>query len=204
MACSPDPRHTYDAGVTTHLVRPRRPADLPALVEVLAQQQARSGYPHVWPRPGPVVDFVCRTGELAAWTAELDGAPVGHVSLLEVGPDEPAALTWVRATGSDRGDLACVSALFVAHPHWSRGIGVRLLEAACDWARDRDKVPCLDVVPEHTRALDLYRRKGWREVGTLRPDWLRADAGPVLLLVAGPHAGPHAELTGQPAATGSD
>lgn len=181
--------------MSPHLLRRRRDDDLPALADVLAGQQPHSGYPYVWPRERPV-DFVRRDGELAAWTAELDGAPVGHISLLAVAPEDPAAPGWSEGTGLRPDELACVSALFVARTHWSRGIGVDLLRTACEWAQTLGLLPCLDVVPEHARALDLYRRLGWREVGRMRPDWLRDGAGPVLLLVAAPGPGSTAGTVG--------
>ena len=45
------------------VVRERRAEDLPVLVEVLAAQQASSGYPVRWPLPIPVRDVLVRRGE---------------------------------------------------------------------------------------------------------------------------------------------
>lgn len=168
---------------TEHLLRPRRDEDLPALTRVLAAQQPHSGYPYVWPRPAPVAEFVVRAGELRAWTAELDGRPVGHLSLTRVDAADPAGPLWAEVAGRPVADLVCVSALFVDHELWSRGIGTDLLREARTWARDHGRVCCLDVVPEHARALQVYRRAGWREAGTLQPGWLDPQDGPQLLLV---------------------
>lgn len=169
--------------MTTHLLRPRRDDDLPDLAQILAVQQPHSGYPYVWPRPAPVTDFIRRVDELATWTAERDGAPVGHVSLIRVSDSEPAGPAWAAAAGCEISALACVGAFFVDHRLWSTGIGADLLGKALAWAHARAMVCCLDVVPEHARALAFYRRAGWREAGTLRPDWLAAEDGPALLLV---------------------
>jgi hypothetical protein len=41
----------------------------------------------------------------------------------------------------------------------------------------------------HPAALGLYRETGWREVHSLRPDWLReaaGDEGPDVVVMVGP------------------
>ncbi len=167
-------------------IRPRVEEDLPHLEEVLAAQQAHSGYPYVWPRPTPVTDFVRRRGELAAWTVLTGDRPVGHVSLLTVTDCDPAGPIWAHSGGCPVHDLACVAALFVDHGHWGQGLGTGLLRTATDWALERSRVLCLDVVPGHDRALEMYRRRGWRVAGSLSPSWLDADDGPLLLLTAAP------------------
>ena len=60
-------------------VRPRRPADVPGLVDVLREQQPTSRYPFRDPLPIPVERFFHTDDAVGAWTAELDGRPVGHV-----------------------------------------------------------------------------------------------------------------------------
>lgn len=170
--------------MTEHRLRPRYDDDLPALTAVLAAQRPHSGYPYVWPQRRPLVDFVRRAGELVAWSAVLGDQPVGHVSLTEVSEQDPAGPQWAQTAGCDVAALVCVSALFVEHTLWAHGIGADLMRAATGWARKHDRVPCLDVVPEHARALAFYRRAGWRAAGTAQPPWLAAADGPQLLLVA--------------------
>lgn len=155
-------------------VRPRTPADVPALVEVLARQQAGSRYPLRWPLPFPVERFVVRDAEEASWVAEVDGRVVGHVAVTRV--EQPADFRTV-------GDLAAVSVLFVADEVRGTGVGGRLLDAAVGWIRERGRVPVLDVVPRHSRAVDVYRRRGWVEVARRRPDWLPADEEDLVLIV---------------------
>ena len=59
-----------------------------------------------------------------------------------------------------------------------------------DWMdMERDRVPVLDVVRAHERALAVYRRRGWEAVGELRPDWLPAEEQPLLLMRLGAEAG---------------
>src|SRR5690606_8549820 len=60
-------------------VRPRRAADLAPLGEALLAQQPGSRYPFRNPLPAPVAEFMHFPDAAAAWTAELDGRPVGHV-----------------------------------------------------------------------------------------------------------------------------
>lgn len=169
-------------------VRARRPADLPALVDLLGAQQAGSGYPVRWPLPFPVEEFLVRPGELGAWVAVAGDRVVGHVSVLH--PREGwEAEGWLAGTGLGPERLAAVSVLFVDPTVAGRGIGTRLLDTAVDRARALDRTPVLDVVQEHSIAADLYRRRGWRVIGEARPPWLPPDRRPVLLMSLAPAAG---------------
>lgn len=162
------------------VVRERRPADVPRLVELLAEQQSVSSYPVRWPLPFPAEDFVVRRSERCAWVAELDGEVVGHVTVAD--PEELAP-RFAAATGADA--LGMVSVLFTGLAARGRGVGGVLLESAVSWVRGRGEVPVLDVVPVHEVALRLYRERGWVEVGTDRFGWM-ADDVPDLLLMALP------------------
>ncbi len=161
------------------VVRERRAEDLPVLVEVLAAQQASSGYPVRWPLPIPVRDFLVRPGEERAWVAERDGAVVGHAAVYRL--SEQLRDPFVAALGTD--ELAEVAVLFVAHDVVGTGVGGRLLDTAVDWIVASGRRPVLDVVPTHARALDVYRHRGWQVVGEVRPVWLAPDF-PALVLMA--------------------
>lgn len=170
-------------------VRPRQPADLPVLAEVLAAQQPVSGYPQSWPLPYPVESFLAREGELGAWVAEVDdaGMPrgrrvVGQASVTTVSPSDEAD-GWTSALGCSIDDIAAVSALFVDHTITGRGIGAALLARAAVEIRALGRRPVLDVVQETTAAVRLYERSGWQVVGQARPWWLPDDLKPVLLMV---------------------
>ena len=159
------------------VVRPRTPADVPALCALLADQAEASGYPIRWPWSGPVEEFIVRRGELQAWTAvpaDQPDRPVGHVSVTEVHDDvdDGIASGWMAATGARVEDLACISVLFVDQGIRGAGIGSALLDTATAWILERGRVPVLDVVSQHQAVIDLYRRRGWREVGTADPPWL--------------------------------
>jgi GNAT superfamily N-acetyltransferase len=164
------------------VVRERRESDLPALVEVLTAQQAATQYPVRWPLPFPVEDFLVRAGEERAWVAELDGAVVGHVAVyrLEGGLRE----SFVAALGTE--DLAELAVLFVAGEVVGTGVGGRLHDTAVDWILASGRLPVLDVVPVHARAVEVYRHRGWREVGEVRPVWLAEDFPALVLMALGP------------------
>ena len=165
---------------------PREPTDVPVLADVLAEQQPSSRYPFRWPLPFPVEQFLVREHEEAAWVARVDGRPIGHVSVSRVAG--AMAVPFAAATGRPVEELALVTVLFVATGAQGSGVGGRLLDTAVDWARGRGRLPVLDVVQAHERALSVYRRRGWEVVGEMRPDWLPAEEQPLLLMRLGGEA----------------
>ncbi|HET7761360.1 MAG TPA: GNAT family N-acetyltransferase [Phycicoccus sp.] len=165
-------------------LRPRVPADLPALVSLLTAQRATTGYPVRWPLPFPVEDFIVRPSEIAAWVAVDPArahAVVGHVSLTEVGTGWETR-GWCSGTGQPASRLAAVAVLFVAPRATGRGVGGMLLATAVGHARSLGRTPVLDVVTESSRALALYERAGFRVVGHTRPPWLPPDRAPLTLM----------------------
>lgn len=169
----------------TTVVRRRREADLPALVTLLAEQQPFTEYPLRWPLPFPVEQFLVRETEEAAWVVELDGQVAGHVSVAGPGPELAAPLT--ALAGTDR--MAMISVLVVRLDAGGRGLGTLLLDTAVAWIRESGRLPVLDVVPTHDRAVGLYRARGWQEVGHLRPGWLPEER-PALLVMTLPMSTP--------------
>lgn len=168
--------------MTDLVVRPREQGDLPALAEVLGAQRDDSRYPLRWPLPFPVEEFIVRADDLAAWTALLDGRPVGHVSAQRAGDDLVLPL-WEQ--GHDRpGDrLGVVGTLFVDPSVRGRGLGRLLHDTAVTWLREHDLGPCLDVVPIHAPAQAMYAAAGWVEVGRARPRWLPDGEPDVVAMV---------------------
>ena len=162
-------------------VRPRTPADLPALVEILAAQRPATGYPVRWPLPFPVEQFVARPSELAGWVAVEGDRVVGHVALTGVSEGWEAD-GWCAGTGRPASGLAAVSVLFVDPGVAGRGVGSTLLATAVAHARSLGRTPVLDVVSESSRAVGLYERHGWQVVGRARPPWLPDDRDPLLLM----------------------
>jgi GNAT superfamily N-acetyltransferase len=119
-----------------------------------------------------------RPGEERAWVAEVDGRVVGHVAVYTLGVElrEP----FVAATGTE--ELAELAVLFVGSDVIGTGVGGRLHDTAVDWIRASGRQPVLDVVPVHDRAVEVYRHRGWQEVGEVRPVWLAEDF-PTLVLM---------------------
>lgn len=162
-------------------IRPRRPEDIPLLAEVLLAQQAETRYPVRDPLPIPVEQFLHAEDAMAAWTAEVDGHPRGHVC--RTGPvhdflDAPAMNeACTRAHGCDVDRLGWVSTLFVGRDTRGLGLGRRLLTAVVADIRSVGLLPCLEVLPMHAAALSLYVATGWRTVAEVRPAWLRSAVG---------------------------
>ncbi len=166
------------------IVRQRAKADISVLCDVLAGQQPSSRYPLEWPLPFPVEKFIARNREQRAWVAEVDRRTVGHISVVTVdGADEGLARRWSEAAGVGVDALACVAAFFVGLEQQGNGLGGLLLDTAVTWARARGMVPVLDVVQRAGRAVDVYRHRGWRDVGEARPAWLPDGEPPVLLMI---------------------
>ena len=171
----------------TLVIRPRADTDLPALGRALVEQQADSGYPHRHPLPMAPEVFIARAATLAAWTAELDGEPVGHLAILpvqdpSVSAEPELARLWSAGHGLPPERLGEIGVLFTASHVRGRGVGAALMRRGLDALADRGLAPCLDVVPTGT-AVDLYRRTGWREVGSTRPSWLADDAPDVVAMI---------------------
>ncbi len=158
---------------------------------MLREQQPATRYPFRDPLPVSVETFLHAEDALAAWTAEVDGRPVGHVC--RTGP--PSGFTdattlneaCARAHGCEVAELGWVNTLFVGSDMRGRGIGRLLLDTVVADIQATGLRPCLEVLPVHPAALALYRGSGWSEVLSLRPDWLRhvsGDDGPDVVVMA--------------------
>lgn len=169
----------------TVTIRARRDDDLPALGRALVEQQPASGYPHRAPLPMPAEDFIARPGTLSAWTAEIDGAPVGHVAALPVlddGREPELARLWIEGHGLPAERLGEIGVYFTSTASRGIGVGAALMRVALDDLGARGLAPCLDVVSSGA-VVDYYRRAGWVEVGSARPSWLEDDAADVIAMI---------------------
>lgn len=162
-------------------IRLREPEDIPALASALMAQQRETRYPLRDPLPFPVADFLHADDASRAWTAVLDGQPVGHVCRVEAvrNAEDARVLDEICATahGCSASELTWVSTLFTAAHVRGAGLGRRLLRVAVDDARSLGLRPCLEVLPVHAAALAMYDAAGWRTVHHFRPDWLRSTLG---------------------------
>ncbi|MGN6246044.1 MAG: GNAT family N-acetyltransferase [Motilibacteraceae bacterium] len=158
------------------IIRAREPEDLPALAAALLAQQPETRYPFRNPLPIPAERFLHAEDAAAAWTAEVDGQPAGHVC--RVGPAHgfPEAEVLIekcaQAHGCEPAQLAWVSSLFLAREARGLGLGRRLLATVVEDIRANGLQPCLEVLPVHAAAFSLYRAGGWTTVHRFRPAWL--------------------------------
>jgi len=143
-------------------IRARQDADLVPLVEVLRRTH-EGGYPAHW--PAAPEQWLSPPGLLAAWSAMVDGVPVGHVGLTAPDPDAPPLVTRL-----------------LVHPdHRGRGIADALMatveEAAGPLAAGARgaAVLRLDVTEDTPGAWRLYERRGWGLTGRRPADWRMPD-----------------------------
>jgi GNAT superfamily N-acetyltransferase len=134
----------------THLVRPRHAEELPALTDALFEQQPLTRYPVRNPLPFPVSDFLHFGDARDAWTAIVDGTPVGHIATtprhtgINGGDEFDRACS--AAHGCEVADLVWLAAFFVGSTARRMGLGRTLLETAIDRIRDSGGRPCLEVI----------------------------------------------------------
>jgi ribosomal protein S18 acetylase RimI-like enzyme len=156
-------------------IRPRTPADGPALAAIAAETHRLDGYPKYL--PADLEAFIVDPGALAAWVAEDAGVPVGHVALHRHAAAEVMEVAR-RATGSRTEDaLAVVARLLVAPAARRRGLARALLDEATGAAAGMGRRAVLDVVDEHAAAIALYERAGWLRAGRVR--WELPDGRPL-------------------------
>lgn len=149
----------------TVTIRPRRPEDIPALAEVLVRVHARDGYP-VEGVAQPE-QWISPPHELAAWTAEANGVPIGHIALTHAISTDDAAAIWLsQHPGRSPDELAIPARLFVDPEHRRHGAGCLLTEAALRQAVANDLIVVFDVMRKDRDAITLYEALGCRLVGT--------------------------------------
>jgi GNAT superfamily N-acetyltransferase len=164
------------------LVRPRQTSDMDGCVSLLELVHERDRYPQNWPaRPR---EWLTPPNQVRAWVAVDRQHLLGHVALAR--PDESeAASVWSEALGVGTGQLLCVSLLFVSPRARGRGVGAGLLGEAESYARGCQAHPVLEVSSLDRKALALYIRHGWRQVGAVEPDWLPSGAQSLLFAAPG-------------------
>lgn len=144
--------------------RSRRPTDIDECVALLRRVHEQDGYPTHWPKDPR--RFVAPPYERKAWVADLQGIVVGHVALHHPGQD-PACAVAREAAGVAEDRLAAVGRLFTSVEHRRQHGGDRLLEQVTAAAHRNGQRPFLNVVQHLTRAVALYQRHGWTDLGPL-------------------------------------
>ncbi|MPY66989.1 GNAT family N-acetyltransferase [Deinococcus sp. SDU3-2] len=151
------------------MIRPRTPADFPALERALRAVHEAEGYPRRWPAD-PAAWFQ-PAGALGAWVAAVPGSEVsGHV-LLRPPPADATAQAAAVATGLPVQGLAFAARLFVVPAARGVGLGAALLTTAREEARRLGLLAALDVDTESLAAVALYDRLGWHRVATVPDAW---------------------------------
>jgi len=140
-------------------IRPVRPDDAP----MLRRMRQEAGW-DVEKVPAWIAASIA--GERPTWVGELNGEPVGMVSLELVDPDPEVA---------DGKDVAAVTSLSVLASAARRGIGRALTLFAEEQARARGvRVLTLNTRPVNTAAIALYEGLGYRRWKEEERSWGRA------------------------------
>lgn len=177
-------------------IRPRVPADIPALCDLLVRQRPATGYPELWPLPVALPDFLQRDHEDGAWVALLNDSIVGHIATAEVveatdgkgAPGRSGSTTglgavWARAYGCGMEQLRCIGVLFADSEYAGAGIGSALLAAATADVLRRGLMPVLDCIKEKVHVVELYKRRGWVVVDEQPAPWSPHTRIDVVLMI---------------------
>ena len=121
-------------------LRPMREADLDAIMRI-----EETAYPFPWTR-GIFRD--CMRADYSMWVQERDGAIIGY-GVLSIAADEAHVLNLCTAPGNE-----------------GHGLGKRMLQALLRIARSGGAQRVyLEVRPSNPRAITLYDRSGFNEIG---------------------------------------
>ena len=141
------------------VIRPRRDCDIPALAAALVEVHALDGYP-VEGVANPEA-WLRLVNMLGAWTAQVDGQPIGHVALTDPGPGDDAAHIWHEQTGAPLHTLVVLGRLFVAPSTRGHALGRRLTQTATEAANAAGLRAVLDVMNKDHAAIHTYESLGW-------------------------------------------
>lgn len=144
-------------------VRPRRPEDVKPLTQVLRDVYDSDGYP-VEGAADPKA-WLTDPQQVAAWTALLDGTPVGNVSLFSADPSDPAVTAVRRDSGTPVDQIRVLARLFVSPAGRGHGIGATLTRKAMSEIQRARLTGVLDVMQKDRTARRLYERLGWVRTG---------------------------------------
>lgn len=149
--------------MTDAIIRPRRDDDIPALARVLVEIHQRDGYP-VEGVADPEA-WLQLTKPIGAWTAELDGQPVGHIACTEPGLGDDAARMLHEQQGTPFDQIAVLGRLFVAPAVRGHRLGSRLARAAVKAAHANNRRAVLDVMAKDETAIAMYEQFGCVALG---------------------------------------
>lgn len=146
------------------VIRERTNADLRAAAVVLVAVHKQSGYPV----EGVVdpVGWLTDPRPLRAWVAVLGNGIVGHVAVTQPGNGDAAPAMWASSPSAAGQPIGVLGRLFVDPESRGHAIGAHLITAASDYGNESGCRLVLDVLTKDASAQRLYRRLGWREIGT--------------------------------------
>lgn len=150
------------------MLKPFGPGDFDAYLDMSRAFYASEATDH----PVPESHFRRTFGEI------LTHSPLARGWIVIVGDDRPAgyllaSLTWSNEFG---GRVAWMEELYLRPEARGRGVGRRVLEAALEELKARDKVAGfrLEVAPANVSVSELYRRLGFTPV-PYQGWWMAAD-----------------------------
>ncbi|BEJ16577.1 hypothetical protein CspHIS471_0511820 [Cutaneotrichosporon sp. HIS471] len=174
-------------------IRPRTPADIPFLCDLLIKQRPATGYPEIWPLPMPLPDFLQRDHEDSAWVALLNDTFVGHIATAQVvetsdsagrsGSTSGLGPVWASAYGCAMDKLRCIGTLFADSEYAGAGIGSALLQVAMDDVVAKNLLPVLDCIKEKTHVVEFYKRRGWVVIDEQPAPWSPQERIDVVLMI---------------------
>ncbi|MGY2129889.1 ribosomal protein S18-alanine N-acetyltransferase [Blastococcus sp. SYSU DS0617] len=126
-------------------LRSMRLADLPAVMELEEELFA----PDTW-TAAMYREELARTDTRHYLVADDDGAVIGYAGLIAY--DDEAHVATIGVTGARQGE----------------GVGAQLLDALLAEADRRSPVVLLEVRADNEHAQELYRRRGFTEIGRRR------------------------------------
>lgn len=166
----------------TAIVRERADADLPGAAAALVEIHRTDGYP-VEGVDNPKA-WLTGSTMLGAWVGELDGRIVGHVAISRPQPDDAAATMWTSTSEGRNDTIAVLGRLFVLDVARGHSLGLRLMQAATEYAHSHGLRLVLDVMTKDAAAIRLYERLGWRRIGTTEHDNGRGSLVPAICFVS--------------------
>lgn len=151
-------------------IQQARPEDAEELLALMRQMGGESdnltfgpdGLPFTVEQEQDYLRAMAENPTSAFFVARLDGRIVGDASV--------RGMTAARMC--HRGEIG----ISVCKDCWGRGVGSRLMEAVIDFAKNRAglEILSLEVRADNTRALSLYRKYGFEEIGKF-PGFFKID-----------------------------
>ena len=170
--------------MTEPKIRIRNDYDVPQLANTLVEVYALDGYPvegvddpEAWLRHPQAV---------LSWVAEVNGEPVGQVTLASASLADDAARLWQQQTGGDLANLVIPVRLFVAPDQRNIGAGRLLMEAVAHYAREHNLTLAFDVMEKDRAAIRLYEKMGAQRLGAITHHHSGDRAEPAVVYVYDP------------------